>query len=114
MKNKMIAFCGLDCAVCPALNAAQRLSMDERQKIADEWSKQFKTIITAVEIDCLGCTVLAGQHIGHCAVCKIRLCGLERKVTTCAACPDYGCEKIEAFLKHAQNARANLEALRKA
>jgi hypothetical protein len=31
----------------------------------------------------------------------------------CAACADYGCEKLEAFLKNVPEARKTLEEIRK-
>jgi hypothetical protein len=114
MSEKMIAYCGLDCAVCPAYKAAERRTMVERQQTADEWSKQFNVVVKAEEVDCVGCTVRAGQHIGHCAMCAIRVCGLGQAtaVVNCAACPDYGCEKLSQFLANVPQAKANLEALR--
>jgi hypothetical protein len=112
MTNKMIAFCGLDCAACPAYLAAERLSMDERQKIADQWVKEFNAQVSAADIDCVGCMVKDGTHIGHCSECAIRLCGLERGLANCAVCSDYGCDKLEGFLKNVPHARTNLEALR--
>lgn len=114
MKHKQIAYCGLDCAVCPAFYAAERLSFDERQKIADQWSKQYNTQIKAIDIDCVGCTAKEGKHVGYCSMCEIRLCGLSRNLTTCAVCPDYACAKLDAFHKLVPQAKANLEALRNA
>jgi hypothetical protein len=112
MSEKIIGFCGLDCAVCPAYHASERFTIDERQKTADDWSKQFNAAMKAEDIDCSGCTQPAGPHVGYCAVCQIRLCGLEKKVAHCAACVDYGCEKLEGFIKNIPQARANLEELR--
>jgi hypothetical protein len=112
MVEKMIAFCGLDCAACPAFHASERRSMTERQKTADQWSKDYNFAFKAADIDCVGCTLTEGKQIGNCAVCGIRLCGLEKKVSTCAACPDFGCEKLESMIKNIPAARANLLALR--
>ncbi len=112
MSEKKIGFCGLDCAACPAYHAAERFTLEERQKTADQWSTQFNTALSARDVDCNGCTETAGPHVGYCAVCQIRLCGLEKKVSTCAACADYGCDKLEGFLKNVPQARANLERLR--
>jgi hypothetical protein len=112
MKEKIIAYCGLDCAKCPAFLASERLSMEERKKVAEQWSKEFNFQFTANDIDCVGCTQKQGKQVGHCAVCEIRLCGLKRELQTCAGCPDYACAKLEGFIKNIPDARANLEALR--
>jgi hypothetical protein len=112
MSEKIIGFCGLDCAACPAYHAAERFTTAERQKTAEAWSQQYNVKMSAEDIDCVGCTPQEGTHVGYCAVCQIRLCGLEKKVSHCAACPDYGCEKLEGFIKNIPQARANLEELR--
>jgi len=51
-------------------------------------------------------------HVGYCAVCELRACATGRALATCAACPDYGCAKLLAFLEKAPEAGRNLEALR--
>ncbi len=112
MAKKMIAFCGLDCAACPALYGAKKLSIADRQKVADEWSKQFNASFKAEDIDCVGCTVREGKHVGYCSMCEIRLCGLGKGVSTCADCPEYACAKLEGFFKNAPAAKENLAALR--
>ncbi|MBN2369827.1 MAG: DUF3795 domain-containing protein [Vicinamibacteria bacterium] len=108
----MIAFCGLDCAACPALFAAKRLSLEERQKVADQWSKEFNASIKAVDVDCVGCTVREGVHVGHWSVCEMRLCGLGKGLSTCADCPEFACTKLESIFKMVPAAKDNLMGLR--
>jgi Protein of unknown function (DUF3795) len=112
MPEKVIAFCGLDCAACPAFHAAQRLSMTEREKVAAQWSKEFKADIKGVDIDCVGCTVKEGAHVAYCAMCQMRACGAGRGLSTCADCPEFACKKLEEFMQMVPAARPNLEALR--
>ena len=107
-----LAYCGLDCAACPAYHAAERLTMDQRQAVADRWSADFGGQFTAAEIDCVGCTVAEGPHPSYCAMCEIRACAMPRSIATCAECPDYGCDKLAGFLAQAPEAKANLEARR--
>jgi hypothetical protein len=108
-----IAYCGLDCGACPAFHAVERLTVEERQAVADRWNVEYGGKHKVEDIDCVGCT-----HEGHlapyCAVCEIRLCGLEKAVATCAECADYGCAKLTGFLANVPDARANLEARRTA
>jgi hypothetical protein len=112
MEKKMIALCGLDCAACPALFASKRLSMEERQKVADQWSMEYNASVKATDVDCVGCTTREGVHIGHCSVCEIRLCGLARGLATCADCSEFACCKLEGLFKMVPAAKANLMALR--
>jgi hypothetical protein len=108
-----IAFCGLDCGACPAFHAVERLTVEERRAVADKWNVEFGGTHTAADIDCVGCTH-EGRHAPYCSVCDIRRCAIERAVTTCAECTDYGCDKLAAFLANAPHARENLAALRPA
>lgn len=73
-----IAICGLDCSVCPAYVVHQTGDAALREKTAEEWKKQYGAEITPEMVDCAGCTVLEGPHIGYCFECEIRKCGLEK------------------------------------
>lgn len=111
--DNMIAYCGIDCAKCPAFIAQKTNDNELRKKTAAEWSKAFGHEMKPVDINCVGCNV-AGPHIVYCdQMCEIRKCAVGKKVTTCAACSDYGCETLESFIKNVPEARAILEKLRK-
>jgi len=110
--DDMIAYCGLTCTGCPAYVAARTDDDDLRKKTAEEWSKQFKAEIKPEDINCDGCIVTDGRHIGYCAMCEIRKCGLEREVENCAHCADYACEKLTAFLEQVPAARKKLDEVR--
>jgi hypothetical protein len=107
-----LAYCGLDCAACPAFHAGERLTSDERQAVADKWNVDFGGSHTAGDINCVGCTH-DGRHTPFCEDgCEIRKCGAEKGVATCAECADYGCLKLTAFLADVPDAMANLESRR--
>jgi hypothetical protein len=107
-----IAYCGLDCGACPAFHAAERLTMDERQAVADRWAAEYGGNHTAADIDCVGCGH-EGRHAPHCeSVCEIRKCAMKKAVATCAECADYGCARVMSVLSSAPDAKANLEARR--
>jgi hypothetical protein len=111
--TQMFAYCGLDCATCPAYIATQADDQAAKEKIVAEWRIQFNAPEMPVEAaTCDGCTA-SGRHGGYCGTCAVRACGAKRGVVTCAHCPDYGCEKLEAFLLMAPPARENLEAIRR-
>jgi hypothetical protein len=107
-----IAYCGLDCGACPAYHAAERLTMPERQGVADLWAAKYGGTFIAEEIDCVGCTH-EGRHIPHCEdQCEIRKCAMAKSVATCAECADYGCAKVAGLLDSVPEAKANLAARR--
>jgi hypothetical protein len=108
-----IAYCGLDCAACPAYHAAERLTIEQRQEVADRWNEEFGGGHTIDDIDCVGCS-REGRRTSYCDTCEIRKCAVEKEVATCAECADYGCGKLTAFLAETPIAKANLEARRMA
>jgi hypothetical protein len=108
-----IAYCGLDCGACPAFHAAERLTVEDRQAVADKWNVDFGGSHTVADIDCVGCTH-EGKHSPYCdTMCDIRGCAVKRAVATCAECADYGCGKLSGFLANAPEAKTNLEARRR-
>ncbi|MGB8215189.1 MAG: DUF3795 domain-containing protein [Anaerolineales bacterium] len=110
----LIAACGLDCTQCEAYQATRSNDLLALEAIAEKWSKEYNAPSLTVEsIQCDGC-MAAGRKVGHCSECNIRLCVIQRGLVNCAACPDYACEQLTAFLQMVPPAQANLEALRNA
>lgn len=108
----LYAACGLDCSKCDAYTATQANDQAALEQIAAKWRVEYNApMISAENILCDGC-MARGRTISHCTECGIRLCALERGLENCAACPDYGCETLSAFLQNVPQARDNLEILR--
>lgn len=105
------AYCGLDCADCPARLAYLNDDNELRQETVKKWSTpQYP--VTAETIDCAGCKS-EGPHFLFCNDCTVRLCANDRGVQTCAHCDDYGCEILEEYLSHVgEEGRKRLEAIR--
>jgi hypothetical protein len=69
-------YCGLYCGACPIM-------LD---------TKKGKP-----ETTCHGCK--SSQPAGHCLVCAIKSCAIERSFTFCSQCQDLqDCEKMSAFM----------------
>ena len=81
--TRMIAYCGLDCAECPAYIHTQANDMVELTKLAVQWSEQFKADITPEDCLCDGCTS-EGRLGGYCGECPVRASAIERGVENCA------------------------------
>jgi hypothetical protein len=112
-EKKMIAKCGITCTECPAYIATQKNDDALRAETAKKWSEQFKSDIKPTDINCDGCQSESPRLFNYCSICAIRKCAREKKVETCAACPEYSCAKLDAFLAQVPEARQTLEALRK-
>lgn len=111
MPETMIAYCGLTCTECPGYLAT--LAHDEARvaAIAEEWSKQYGTKVTAENVWCDGCLV-GGKKCAHCSECEIRACGRERGVANCGHCDDYVCDKLTGFFEMVPEAKATLDKVR--
>jgi len=110
--TELLGNCGLVCGECPAYKATRGNDKALLARTAKQWSKAFHLDLRPEDILCDGCTS-SGRHSGYCAKCPIRACACGRGVETCAECDDYGCDTLLTFLKHAPEARATLERLRK-
>jgi hypothetical protein len=112
MANTMVAACGLDCEVCPALVAWKTNDDALRAKTATEWAKMFKFPFTKEQINCSGCLAAEGPKVGYCSQCKIRACVKEKGLANCSACADYPCAELSGFFANAPDAKKRLDALR--
>jgi hypothetical protein len=110
--DNMIGYCGITCSECPAMLATVKDDDQERARVAQMWSEQFKVTLNAEDINCNGCLSTTEPLFSHCKVCEIRKCGQEKQVMNCAYCDDYDCEKLTKFLDMVPEARSKLEKIR--
>ncbi len=114
MAESMIAYCGLDCAECPAHLAWKNDDDKLREKQAEEWGSPDYPL-EAADINCVGCKVDAEPKFKFCKTCSVKSCGNEHGVETCAHCDDYGCDTLEGWLAQAgDELRQKLEKMRAA
>jgi hypothetical protein len=104
----LLGFCGLDCGECKVFIATQNNSMEMKRAVAEEWSKLSGRVLKAEDMNCVGCIVADGVHYGACALCEIRLCGVQKKVETCAFCSEYNCGKLKRIHAYSPKAKERL------
>ena len=109
--NKIIAACGLDCAVCPAFIASKTDDMALREKTAGEWTAAFGFPFTGGMINCHGCFATDGVQIGHCADCEMRKCAIAKGAANCGACSSFPCKTVSDFHAQCPEAAKNLAEL---
>lgn len=110
--NKHTAYCGLNCAECPAFTASVNNDDELRKKTAEEWKSDWNPNIKPEDINCLGCKNTKGVFFAWCFECEIRKCGKEKSVETCAHCDDYPCEKVNKMIEVVPSAKNTLEKIR--
>jgi hypothetical protein len=105
----LTAFCGFNCAECPAYKATHGNDAKEQQRVADKWTKAVGKKVTPAETLCDGCHVSGGRLAAYCAECAIRGCAIAKAYPTCAHCPEMPtCGKITT-----RKTREMLEKLKK-
>ena len=106
--EKIIAYCGLDCAGCDAYIATKNNDQALREKTAAEWSKAYNFNCTPEMINCTSCAA-EGAKIGHCLECEIRKCASGKALANCGACNEIKtCKTINDFFAQAPHAKENL------
>ena len=114
--DRMIAVCGLDCAVCEARLATQAEDEAAKERVAAKWREEYQAPnIDAAYVTCDGCLAVDGHQGGHCHECNIRACGVEKGVPNCAHCDGYDtCEKLAGFIEFVPQVESTLEEIRRA
>ncbi|NLD43171.1 MAG: DUF3795 domain-containing protein [Chloroflexi bacterium] len=108
----IIAYCGLVCSECPGYIHTQAGNRAELEKLAVRFREDMGVAdATADSVMCDGC-LGSGRQIGYCGQCAVRACAVARGVPHCAACAEYACPTLDAFLQMVPKARATLDGLR--
>lgn len=90
--------CGMDCEKCNAFVATANNDEQLRIETAQLWSKQYNVPLKPEDINCTGCRQ-EGAKIGHCHVCQVRKCCMEKDVANCGKCDLFACETLTDFFK---------------
>lgn len=109
--KEIIAYCGINCAECPAYLATQKEDHEEIKKIAKKWSSEPMSF-KPEEIYCDGCTS-EGRHFSWCSECPIRSCSQERGLENCAHCDEYFCDDLKNSFDRTPSAKERLDEIRK-
>jgi len=113
-EEKLIAFCGIDCASCPAYVGTQTGDEELLAKTAAEWSGESEPL-TADDLVCYSCVQTEQRLFKWCAHCKIKDCCGEKEFTNCAYCDEYACDELKKLwdLFESQVPRTTLDDLRR-
>ena len=106
--EKMISYCGINCAECGAFLAMKNNDQALREKTAAEWTTAHNFNFTPDMINCVSCKG-SGVQVGHCSECEIRKCASAKGVVNCGACGEFKtCKTINDFIEQAPFVKENL------
>jgi hypothetical protein len=109
--GNLIAYCGMDCTVCPAFIATKNNDQSLREKTAVEWSGEFKGKHFECKpeyINCTGCKG-SGVQFENCSQCELRKCADGKKIETCKECGNVKtCKTVKEFIEVFPDAAARL------
>ena len=109
--TQMTAFCGLNCADCPAFQATQDNDDDARARTARLYNREFNFNLTPDDINCDGCKSNTGRLIGYCQGCEIRKCGQDKRIDDCTRCREQPCDRLAAFHAFSPQAKKAFDLL---
>jgi hypothetical protein len=126
MARQLIAYCGINCAKCPAYRLprlGEKLHMKgvfqsmleqgiKRAKRSQKLEARFQNAEvreaksqapedkTQPEyIICDGCTMIDARCLKPCLECAVRCCAMETGVENCAHCSKFPCERLQGVWK---------------
>lgn len=97
MKQRILGYCGVDCAECKVRIATEKNDDKLRKEYADHLLSAYGVSVQTESINCNGCvrgTVEGTALFGNCLGCAVRRCAGGRGIKTCADCPEYVCGKL--------------------
>ena len=84
--------CGYRCDLCLAYRPNVEANPGNQQILSDGWHRYFGFRIPAEQILCDGCMAENPELIDR--ACPVRPCVIEKALSNCAQCPDYGCSRL--------------------
>jgi len=94
--KEIISRCGYRCDLCLAYKPNIEADPENPRRLSAGWRRYFGLRIPPENIVCDGCLAKDPQLIDK--NCPVRLCVIEKGISTCAECTAYICEKLEELL----------------
>lgn len=111
--KQLLAYCGLDCAVCDAFRATQQDDDTLRARVAVQWARMTGCDFAPDDVNCDGCAAADGRTAPYLNECPIRTCARERNVPNCGQCAEFPCDRLAPVFEHSAEARANLVSMQR-
>jgi hypothetical protein len=113
--EKMIAYCGINCAVCPEYLATKKDDDNMRKEVQNVWKNEYNVDLKLEDINCDGCKQ-NGRLSKYCQTCEIKKCAEGKNFENCAYCEDYACDDLNnlfAMLSSEFSGKNRLDGIRK-
>lgn len=92
---EVLTRCGYRCDLCHAYRDNVK-SAEDQKKLSDAWFMYYGLRMAPEKIICDGCSVDDSKNPRLIdSNCKVRLCSIARKISSCAQCEDFPCDSIK-------------------
>lgn len=105
-----IAYCGLQCHLCPLFIATMNNDITMKKTLAKEYSSDTN-VFTLEDMSCMGCHNPSSATTKMCGDCKIRACASSHDLVTCAECNQFPCSIIDQYAPAGSDHRSMLDRL---
>lgn len=105
--NKLIAYCGINCATCPLYIATKSDNCLMKQELATKWGQLYNRSFDIKDMECYGCK--SKKRFVLSKGCDISICNISKGITTCTECSSHPCERINKFYEWQKNNDTKVE-----
>ena len=109
-----LAYCTADCSPerCPFHKASLADDREFKAQVAAKWQKKLGRSVPLEEVFCFGCKVPPAKQGHGVKTCTVRACVVERKLVSCAHCPELATCQRELWTNY-QDFRAKVLEIQK-
>lgn len=109
--SKMIAYCGLECTICPSFLATKNNDDKARARTAAYYTQTYGFNLKPEEINCNGCLPQGKKRLAYCATCRIRKCCRKKGLDHCGLCEEQPCQRLKQLHIFSPAAKKAFDAL---
>ena len=97
--ESLVAYCGIDCRICPSYIYSQNKSSMSQNHVKQFWEKMCDIKLGCGDVGCNACNNGSKKLIEHCQRCNVRNCARSRGYDLCEKCSDFPCAEVEEIRK---------------
>ncbi|MDF2988694.1 MAG: hypothetical protein K0R50_4204 [Eubacterium sp.] len=105
--EKLVAYCGINCATCPLYIATKTEDISMKRELAEKWEKIYNRSFNIEDMKCFGCK--SGKKFFLSDKCNITQCNNNKGIHTCKQCANSPCQRINDFYEWQKDNKTDVE-----